>query len=89
MYILRRIKILAGFLSSFFKTTGIKAVYEDDLPTLLTSLGISESIERGEFKCSNCGRVVTNENLWGILRSNKKLHLICSDPECTRVHIKL
>jgi hypothetical protein len=73
------------FIRSFpylSRRTRIKAVHEDDLLGLLTSLGMVTGVQRGEYECRCCKRIVTMDNLWGILAEDGSIHVICSDPEC-------
>jgi len=82
MTILQRIKRFIMSLRHVFKRTTIKAVHEEDLLGVLASLGVLAGIERGEYGCVCCDKVVTMENLWGILSKDGSIHVICSDPEC-------
>ncbi len=42
----------------------IRAVHEQDLEDLLNSLGLSESMAKGELKCGICGSIVNLDNLY-------------------------
>ena len=82
MTIWQRIKRFIMSLPYAFKRTTIKAVHEEDLSGVLASLGVLAGIEREEYGCMCCEKVVTMENLWGILSKDGSIHVICSDPEC-------
>ena len=73
------------FIKSFphaFKRTKLRVVHEDDLLSLISSLGIAEDIQQGKFRCVCCETVISMDNLWGIISREGSIQLICSDPEC-------
>ena len=77
--------IIQRFFRSFqrvFHRTTIRAVHEDDLPLLLTSLGIKAEIMQGKCRCMSCDELITMDNLWGIISKKGEIHLICSSPDC-------
>lgn len=65
-----------------FRRTKIRVVHEDDLRPLMTSLGIYDDICQRKHHCMGCDKLITLDNLWGILSREGLVHLICSDPEC-------
>jgi hypothetical protein len=82
MYIWKKLRILLKSLPSYCRRVSIKAVHDEDLLHFLKSLGIEDGINRGEYSCMSCGRVINQENLWGVLYRGNTLQLICSTPEC-------
>lgn len=82
MSLLERIKRFLFSLRYFFRRTHIKVVHEEDLQRLLKSLGIYDGIEQGDFTCMHCNEVITLDNLWGLLRRDEIIHVICSNAEC-------
>lgn len=82
--------IIQRFFQSFsqvFHRTTIRAVHENDLLLLLTALGIETEIIQGKHRCMSCGKLITMDNLWGIMSREGKIHLICSDPDCLAAYI--
>lgn len=60
----------------------IKAVYEDDLISLLSSLGILEKIRNGELKCEKCCSIISIENIGLIKKVDRRLIILCDDSNC-------
>jgi len=76
---------LFRLLLKFFKPRKkykIKMVNEEDLERYLYSIGILESIKKGEMHCKFCGTKITFKNLQLIYPYNNKIYLICSRQEC-------
>jgi len=67
----------------FLKKVKIKAVHEEDFIELLTSLGVKEEILTGKHFCYFCKKQITLDNLQTIIKTNKGIKFICSEPECT------
>lgn len=65
-----------------FKRTRVSTVYESDLLKLLNSLGILDQVKDGGYRCLKCGTVIDLDNLEIILLKDKKIQIICSDPNC-------
>lgn len=82
MNLWQRIRRFVKSLRHSMDRTKIRAVHEDDLFRLITSLGIEEDIRMGRYRCMCCNAPINMDNLWGILSREDKIHLICSDPEC-------
>ena len=70
-----------------FHRTTIRAVHENDLPLLLTSLGVEAEVIQGKHRCMSCDKLITMDNLWGIMSRKGKIQLICSDPDCLAAYI--
>lgn len=64
------------------KSSRLKAVYEDDLESYLKSLGILESVKRGDLLCRFCGNVISFDNLEVIVPEDGEIKLICSNRNC-------
>lgn len=77
-------KILEYFksLHNRFKRVKIRVVHDEDLTKLLDSIGITEQIKKGEYKCMYCERTVSMDNLWAIKVKEKKIYIVCSNSEC-------
>lgn len=76
---------LFRLLLKFFtpkKKYKIKMVNEEDLERYLSSIGILESIKKGEMHCKFCGTKITLKNLQVIYPYNNKIYLICSRKKC-------
>ncbi len=82
MSLLERIKRFLFSLRYILRRTHIKVVHEDDLRILLHSLDIYDGIEQGEYVCMHCNEIITIENLWGILRKDDTIHVVCSNADC-------
>lgn len=62
--------------------TRMRFVHEEDLISLLNSIGITEQIEKGDYRCLYCNKEITFENLWAIKKKDKKICIVCSESEC-------
>jgi len=82
MSLQEQIKRFLRSLRYLFIRTHIKVVHEEDLQRLLKSLRIYGEIEQGNFTCMCCNEVITFDNLWGLLRRDGIIHVICSNAEC-------
>lgn len=82
MNILMSIRRFLKSIPYAFRRTKIKVVHEDDLNTLITSLGIADDFIRGKFFCICCKSPITIDNLWGIMTLEGSIQLLCSDPVC-------
>ncbi|RSN72488.1 hypothetical protein [Candidatus Methanodesulfokora washburnensis] len=56
--------------------------HERELEKVLSKLNLTEKIEKGELKCSICGKIITKENFGGILGRNGNILVICDSIEC-------
>lgn len=82
MYFLTQLKFWLRSIPFHFQRFKIKAVHEDDLDTLLESLGLAQGIADGKYPCMYCEKQISIENLWGISYKGKQLQFICSNHEC-------
>lgn len=64
------------------KDSHLKAVHDDDLESLLSSLGYFERVSHGECQCAFCGTVITLENLGAIVPQNGEIVFSCDSTGC-------
>lgn len=60
----------------------INAVHEHDLNTLLDSVGLLEDFKKKKLKCKFCGDVVTDNNIFSVIRDSDRYKLVCSKARC-------
>jgi len=60
----------------------IQTIYDEDLPKLLSDLGLKEDFDNGRIKCSFCGDVITKENLLTIFSDGKEIKFSCNKESC-------
>ena len=60
----------------------MKAVYDDDLGELLSSLGLVESVEQGKVRCRVCGEQQSIDSIGVLVPNGDRVEVVCSDPEC-------
>ncbi len=60
----------------------LRAVYDEDLASLLRSLGVLNRFEAGTLKCAICGDTITWENLYGIFPEGGDVKFGCTRPAC-------
>ena len=60
----------------------LKAVHDDDLSTLLTSLGLYDKVQAGNCPCHFCHQAITLENLGAIIPLNGEIVFSCDAPGC-------
>ena len=64
------------------KRTEIRAVHDNNLEHLLSSLGVLEQIEGGSCSCLICNSPVNLTNLGAVLPTEKGIGFICDMPSC-------
>lgn len=62
----------------------MKAVYDQDLEQILTSLGILDKLIAGELSCAICGCQVELDNLGAIFLDGDETRVCCDDDRCVR-----
>lgn len=62
----------------------IRAVHDDDLPTLLRGLELWESFQAQKLGCKFCNTTVSAENLAAIFPDGDTVSLSCDSPTCIR-----
>ena len=60
----------------------IRAVHDDDILSLITSLGLASDFEQGNCKCMFCDSTITQDNFSAIFPHNGKVQFCCNLPEC-------
>ena len=65
-----------------FRRTKISVVHDEDLPSLITSMGLDDDIHNGRSQCEFCEEIINIDNLWGILIKEGRIQLICSNSDC-------
>jgi hypothetical protein len=60
----------------------IPAIHDNDLSKVLDELGLLSKIEKGELICLNCSKIITLENLGGLVPRKNTADILCNDPEC-------
>ncbi len=74
-----------GLLTSIrqaFRVARIRAVHDDDLPSLLNSLGIADDLAAGKLKCASCGVTLVLENIWAFKKEGGQITVFCLSPAC-------
>ncbi|MBN2396517.1 MAG: hypothetical protein JXC36_08695 [Candidatus Atribacteria bacterium] len=79
---MKRIKTFFGKLKVKFTKKKLKVVYENDVPSLFSSLKIYDKVQRGEIKCANCNNPITIENFAYLQIKDGKIQLICNNADC-------
>jgi len=62
----------------------IKAVHDDDLPTLLRGLELWDTFQAQKLTCKFCGATLTLDNLAAIFPDGHTVSLCCDRPPCIR-----
>jgi hypothetical protein len=60
----------------------ITAVHDDDLESLMKSLGLLWDFENGKLKCAFCGDPVDRANLYGLFPDSGAIKTACSRAHC-------
>ena len=60
----------------------IQTIYDEDLPKLLSSLGLKDDFDNGRIRCSFCGEIVTKDNLLTIFSDGKEIKFSCNKESC-------
>ncbi len=66
----------------------LQAVHDDDLLSLLKSLGVEKNILSGECVCNVCGKIITLENLGAIVPQDGNITFVCDDLNCINAMAK-
>lgn len=62
----------------------INAVHEKELPEMLESLGLLDSVKKGLVTCNFCLKKITLENFNCIYPKNNEVIICCGDVNCYR-----
>jgi len=60
----------------------IQAIYGEDLPKLLTDLGLKEDFDNGRIKCDFCGETITLDNFFSIFSDGERIKFACNKENC-------
>ena len=73
-------KVVWGY--SIMKDNHLQAVHDDDLSSLLSSLGVYEKVHSGQCTCSFCQKIISLENLGAIIPLNGEIVFSCDSHSC-------
>jgi len=65
-----------------YRDVVVPAITDDELPNVLTKLGLYNDVVNGKAKCHICGRTLTLNSIGAIIMVNDKPALICGKPSC-------
>jgi hypothetical protein len=65
-----------------YRDVVVPAIIDDELPKVLTKLGLYNDVVNGKAKCYICERALTLNSIGAIIMVNDKLALICDKPSC-------
>jgi len=60
----------------------MRAVYDDDLIDVLSSLGLYKDFAAGRLRCAICGDTISWDNLNGIFPESGAVKVGCTRPDC-------
>ena len=60
----------------------LKAVHDDDLKSLLISLGCFESIVQKQYRCIFCDSIIEIDSLGSIVPKDGKIQFTCNRTDC-------
>jgi len=66
----------------WLKRQNIRAVHDQDLEELLSSIGVLEEMKKGAYKCDVCGDSITLDNLGAIYPTHDEIHFVCEKGIC-------
>ena len=66
------------------KDNRLQAVHDDDLSSLLVSLGVYDQVSNGLCLCRFCQNVITFDNLGAIIPLNGEIVFSCDSPICMK-----
>jgi len=70
------------FKERWLKREKIIAVHDNKLEELLSTMGLLHAVENGECHCSQCGIVITIENLGFLYPKEGKINFLCEKLSC-------
>lgn len=79
------LKRLHKFFKSIFRKfthQKIRAVQDEDLPSLLSAFGVLDQIDSEECLCLSCDAVINLHNIGAIVTTRGKVAIICSNLSC-------
>ncbi len=66
----------------------IYTFHKKDFEKMLKDLGMFEDFEKTTLKCHFCSNKISENNLFGFLKINKKIVSICNKVECSEKAIQ-
>ena len=66
------------------KDNQLQAVHDDDLISLLISLGIYEKVKNHQINCTFCQKPISEENIGAIIPLDGEIALVCDTPKCLK-----
>jgi hypothetical protein len=72
-----------------YRDVVVPAITDDELPNVLTKLGLYNDVVNGKAKCHICGRTLTLNSIGAIIMVSDKPVLICDKPSCTAKAIQI
>jgi hypothetical protein len=62
----------------------LQLVHDNELETLLASLGLEEKINESKLKCKFCKEAVTSESIHSIFPEAGSIKVVCDKVECIK-----
>lgn len=69
-------------------TRPLRAVYDDDLDTLLDNLKLSRALNEGRLRCRVCGDPVSRDSLLALVPDVDAVTFICTKADCLKQYLK-
>lgn len=73
----------------FMKKGELQAVHDNDIETLLDSIGYLQKYENGEIRCIYCNNTITYDNFQCLIPDKNKVLFCCNNIECYKKTIKI
>lgn len=77
-------RIRNAFTRGKLRNEEINAVHDDDLESLLSSLGLIHDIRTGDARCKFCRDVVDLDSIQAILPDSGMISIVCNKGPCIR-----
>lgn len=72
--------------AKIMKDNNMQVVHDNDLQSLLNSLGVYNDVMRGKYHCLFCDNIITTDNIDSIVPHEGTIQFTCDKIEC---HAKL
>lgn len=60
----------------------LEALHENDLRSMLKSLGLLSDLEAGKFHCDVCANTISSTNIGALISRSGTIVFVCSKLEC-------
>ena len=60
----------------------IRAVHDNEVKELLSTMGLSYGVEHGEYRCIHCGEIINIRNLGALYPEGETINLVCDRLSC-------